>query len=207
MRRLLAIGLFAVLLGAAPVAVWARGENPVAALVERIQPGQSSRFIFELADQQSPEDFFELDSRAGKVVVRGNNYLSVAVGLNWYLKYYAGVHITWNNPHPRLSNIRFPKPKQVERHQTDLLVRYYMNYCTFSYSTAFWDWKRWEQEIDWMALHGVSLPLSLTGSATVWRNTLLELGFSAEQITFELAERCREITAMMQKGQINYLRR
>ena len=139
MRRLLAIGLFAVLLGAAPVAVWARGENPVAALVERIQPGQSSRFIFELADQQSPEDFFELDSRAGKVVVRGNNYLSVAVGLNWYLKYYAGVHITWNNPHPRLSNIRFPKPKQVERHQTDLLVRYYMNYCTFSYSTAFWE--------------------------------------------------------------------
>lgn len=182
MRRLLAIGLFAALLRAAPAAVWARGENPVAALVERIQPGQSSRFIFELADQQSPEDFFELDSRAGKVVIRGNNYLSVAVGLNWYLKYYAGVQITWNNPHPRLSNVRFPKPKTVERHQTDMLVRYYMNYCTFSYSTAFWDWKRWEQEIDWMALHGVSLPLSLTGSATVWRNTLLELGASPEQI-------------------------
>lgn len=37
------------------------------------------------------------------------------------------------------------------------------------------------------------------GQLTSW------VGFSAEQITFELAERCREITAMMQKGQINYL--
>lgn len=163
-------------------ALGAGTRNPVAALVERIQPGQSSRFVFELAEQQSPTDFFELGSRGGKILVQGNNYTSIAVGLNWYLKYYAGVQVTWNNPRPRLSNVRFPKPKQGERHETDMLVRYYMNYCTFSYSTAFWDWERWEQEIDWMALHGITTPLSLTGTATVWRNTLLELGFTPEQI-------------------------
>lgn len=165
-----------------PVFAAGRGLNPVAALVERIQPGQSSRFVFELDEQQSPTDFFELGSRGGKVLIKGNNYLSIAAGLNWYLKYYAGVQIAWNNPRPRLSNIRFPKPKQRERHTTDMLVRYYMNYCTFSYSAPFWDWERWEQEIDWMALHGVNMPLSLTGAATVWRNTLLELGVGKEQI-------------------------
>ena len=180
MRRLLTL-LFMLLIGL-PLSAHAKADNPVAALVDRIQPGQSSRFIFELTDQQSPEDFFELDTKRGKVLIRGNNYLSIAVGLNWYLKYYAGIQISWNNPHPRLSNVRLPKPKQPERHSTDMLVRYYMNYCTFSYSTAFWDWKRWEQEIDWMALHGITLPLSLTGTATVWRNTLQELGFNQEQI-------------------------
>lgn len=157
-------------------------KNPVAALVDRIQPGQSARFVFELADQQSPEDFFELDSRGRRIVIRGNNYVSIAAGLNWYLKYYAGVQVTWNNPRPRLSTVKFPRPRQVERHATDMLVRYYLNYCTFSYSTAFWEWERWEQEIDWMALHGINLPLSLTGTATVWRNTLRELGFEQEQI-------------------------
>lgn len=160
----------------------AKALNPASQLVERIQPGQSSRFIFELAEQQSPKDFFELDSKGSKIVIRGNNYISIATGLNWYLKYYAGIQITWNNPKPRLSNIKLPKPKSVERHSTDMLVRYYMNYCTFSYSTAFWDWSRWEQEIDWMALHGINLPLSLTGAATVWRNTLLALGFDKTQI-------------------------
>lgn len=181
MRRLPVI-LLLLILGTLPfAALGSKAKDPVSALVERIQPGQSSRFIFELAEQQSPEDFFELDTKGGKIVIRGNNYISIAAGLNWYLKYYAGVQVTWNNPHPRLSNLKFPKPKTVERHTTDMLVRYYLNYCTFSYTTAFWGWERWEQEIDWMALHGINLPLSLTGAATVWRNTLRDLGFDKEQ--------------------------
>lgn len=32
-----------------------------------------------------------------------------------------------------------------------------------SYSMAYWDWDRWEAEIDWMALHGINLPLAFTG--------------------------------------------
>lgn len=179
MRRILSTLLLLIL--GAPLAAFGKADNPVAALVDRLQPGQSSRFIFELAEQQSPDDFFELDSKGNKIVVRGNNYISVAAGLNWYLKYYAGVQVAWNNPHPRLSNLKFPKPKAAERHTTDMLVRYYMNYCTFSYSAAFWNWERWEREIDWMALHGINLPLSLTGAATVWRNTLRDLGFDKEQ--------------------------
>jgi alpha-N-acetylglucosaminidase len=47
---------------------------------------------------------------------------------------------------------------------------------------AFWDWKRWEQEIDWMALHGVNLPLAIVGEECVWRNMLLKLGYSEEEI-------------------------
>ena len=38
-----------------------------------------------------------------------------------------------------------------------------MNVCTVSYSSSFWDWNRWEKEIDWMALNGVNMPLSFTG--------------------------------------------
>jgi alpha-N-acetylglucosaminidase len=31
--------------------------------------------------------------------------------------------------------------------------RYYMNVCTVSYSSAWWDWARWEREIDWYPFH------------------------------------------------------
>ncbi len=31
-------------------------------------------------------------------------------------------------------------------------------------SYAWWDWERWEREIDWMALNGINLPLAFTGS-------------------------------------------
>lgn len=54
--------------------------------------------------------------------------------------------------------------------------RYYLNYCTYSYSMAFWDWERWEKEIDWMAMHGINMPLSITGMEVVWYNLLKRLG-------------------------------
>jgi hypothetical protein len=28
---------------------------------------------------------------------------------------------------------------------------------------TFWNWSRWEQEIDWMALHGINFPLAFEG--------------------------------------------
>jgi alpha-N-acetylglucosaminidase len=36
-------------------------------------------------------------------------------------------------------------------------------------SFAWWDWKRWEKEIDWMALQGVNLPLAFTGQEAIWQ--------------------------------------
>ncbi|KAK8942885.1 hypothetical protein KSP39_PZI008967 [Platanthera zijinensis] len=37
------------------------------------------------------------------------------------------------------------------------------------YSFVWWDWKRWEKEIDWMALQGVNLPLAFTGQEAIWQ--------------------------------------
>lgn len=155
-------------------------KNPVAELVDRLDKGASSKFSFEVVDPTAEEDYFELSTRGSKIVVRGNNWISVAVGLNWYLKYHAGVHVAWNNPHPKLNNL--PKVSGVVRQSTDKLMRYYLNYCTVSYSMAFWDWERWQQEIDWMALHGINMPLAVVGTSTVWRNTMLRLGYTADEI-------------------------
>lgn len=38
------------------------------------------------------------------------------------------------------------------------------------------------KELDWMALHGINLPLAAVGHECVWRNLLLRLGFSKQQI-------------------------
>lgn len=152
--------------------------NPVDRLIERIAPGASSKFKTEL--QPAETDFFELDQQGQRVVIRANNYVSMATGLNWYLKYYAGVHLCWNNMRAVLPDV-LPPVKQKERRETDLHYRYDFNYCTYSYSMAFWDWERWEQEIDWMALHGVNMPLAITGMEVVWRNVLRQLGYNREE--------------------------
>ena len=153
--------------------------SPVTGLLERIDKGASSKFVIERVS--SPLDFFELDQKGKKVVVRGNNYVSIATGINWYLKYYAGVHLSWNGMQADLPEV-LPAVLQKERHETNLKHRYDFNYCTHSYSMAFWDWKRWEQEIDWMAMHGINMPLSIVGTGTVWRNVLLRLGYTRDEV-------------------------
>ena len=158
--------------------------SPITGLLERIDKGASRKFVIERL--KGEKDFFELDQKGNKVVVRGNNYVSIATGINWYLKYYAGINLSWNGMQADLPEVLPPVLKK-ERHETDLKLRYDFNYCTFSYSMAFWDWKRWEQEIDWMALHGINLPLALVGTDVVWKNVLEELGYTREEINAFIA--------------------
>ena len=171
MRKLLTI--VAILLS---MQVWS---NPVDDLLERIEKGASAKFKIERVKSQ--KDFFELDQQGRRVVVRGNTWVNIASGVNWYLKYYASIHLSWNQMQAKLPVV-LPAVKQRERHETDLSQRYAFNYCTFSYSMAFWDWKRWEQEIDWLALHGVNLPLAIVGEECVWRHMLLRLGYTEQEV-------------------------
>ena len=155
--------------------------SPVDSLAARVTEGTSAgRILFR--EVSSAQDFFEISSDPqGRVVIQGNNTVSMAVGLNWYLKYVAGIHISWNNlTQPLPDNL--PLPDGAIRRQASVPHRYYLNYCTFSYSMAFWDEDRWMKEIDWMALHGINMPLSLTGAETVWRNLLRKLGYSDEEV-------------------------
>lgn len=158
----------------------ASAASPVRGLLERIAPGSSGKFIIEQVASDG-EDFFELDQQDSKVVIRGNNPVSIATGLNWYLKYHAGIHLSWNNMTARLPDT-LPPVGRKERRNTKTVYRYDFNYCTFSYTMAFWDWKRWEQEIDWMALHGINLALALVGTDAAWRNVLFKLGYSKEEV-------------------------
>lgn len=71
----------------------AEDDAAVRALARRIIPEQEARFRFErLADTT---DCFELESRGGKIIVRGNDANSIAVGLNHYLKNYCLTTVSW----------------------------------------------------------------------------------------------------------------
>ena len=167
--------------------------NPVDDILERIDKGASRKFQTILV--KSDKDFFEIDQANDKhanksnespahfspIIIRGNTWVNIAVGVNWYLKHYAGIHISWNNMTAKIPT-HLPRVTKKERHETDLKLRYDFNYCTFSYSMAFWDWNRWQKEIDWMALHGINMPLAIVGEECVWRNMLLKLGYTEEEV-------------------------
>ena len=83
--------------------------------------------------------------------------------------------------HAEESNLKrlassLPVVKEKIRVNATLPLRYYLNYCTYSYSMAFWDWTQWEDEIDRMAMQGINMPLvAVIGQYAVWQNTLRRL--------------------------------
>lgn len=158
----------------------------VTSLIERILPGTSDRFSI-LIDSTAKESFFVIGQNSnGQIVIKADCPVSAATGLNWYLKYYAGIHLSWNCMQADLPE-ELPPVTVPEQHIAASQVRYYLNYCTFSYSMAFWDWDRWEQELDWMALHGINLCLALTGADAIWLNVMRRLGYTAQEASLFIA--------------------
>ena len=61
-------------------------------------------------------------------------------------------------------------------------LRYFLNVCTFGYTTPYWDWERWEKEIDRMALYGVNMPLATVASEAIAERVWLRMGLNKEEI-------------------------
>jgi len=157
-------------------------------LLQRRLPEHANHFVFEYmppvvdSDTQKPQDVFEIKSHAdGKIVIRGNNGISLASGLHWYLKHYANCHITWRSQQMTLPET-LPQVSDTVRIVTPYEYRYYFNYCAFSYTMAYWDWNDWERMIDLLAMFGVNAPLAVTGQEGVWQNVAEKIGLSEEQL-------------------------
>ena len=155
--------------------------TPANDLIKRILKEKATSFKTEIIPQENGKDVFEIEAKAAKIVLRGSNPLSVTSALNHYLKNIAHCSITWNGTNLNLPN-PLPLPKNLIKKVTPYEYRYYLNYCTFNYTMSWWDWERWEKEIDWMALNGINMPLALTGQNAVWSRVYKELGFTDKDL-------------------------
>lgn len=154
----------------------------VRSLAQRIAPALAPELEFELIPPAGGSDVFELESRVGKVVLRGNNGVAMASALNRYLEDFAQGEISWNCgdqvavPHPAPPVPR--KLRVVSPHQ----FRYAYNYCTHGYTMAWWDWPQWERELDFLALKGVNLALIIEGQEQVWIDALKPFGYATAEV-------------------------
>jgi alpha-N-acetylglucosaminidase len=184
MRRTNKVLFFLLFLGiAGPIhSAYAQSEiNASIALIKRVLPNHAADFRIESLPRENDLDAFEIESGDGKIILRGNNGVSIASALYYYLNEYAHCQITWNG-----TNLSLPKqlpqvPTKIHKN-TAYAYRYYLNYCTFNYSMSWWDWSRWQKEIDWMALHGINMPLAITGEEYTWNIVYREMGFSNDDL-------------------------
>ena len=155
-------------------------ERAAVALASRVMGAQAAAVVFEQTD--GPEDTYEISRKGSKVLIRGNNANSMAVGLNRYLQEYCLANVNWYDYNPVELPETLPEVTECVKASAEVPKRFFLNYCTFGYTMPWWNWKQWERFIDWMALNGVNMPLAITGQEAVWQKVWRKYGLSDEQI-------------------------
>ena len=149
-------------------------------LINRVIPEFSSQIKLERINDTV--DRYEFETKGNKLVIRGNNANSMAVGLNRYLKYYCHAEFPWFMEEALEMPTELPKVPAKVSETARVPERFFLNYCTFGYTMPWWSWEQWEHFIDWMALNGINLPLAITGQESVWYEVWSELGLTDEEI-------------------------
>ena len=183
-KRIFQITFFAAAFGIVACARSAETATVSAAqnLIHRWLPKQARQFVAEQIASDDGRDVFEIESRDNKIILRGNNGVSIASALNRYLKEFCQCDISWDCGDQLALPKKLPAVPEKIRIVSPHKFRFAFNYCTHGYTMAWWDWPRWEHELDFLALSGVNLALIIEGQEQVWINTLKQFGYTDAEV-------------------------
>ena len=151
-------------------------------LIERIIPGKSENFILETIPPVNNQEVFELESVNGKIVLRGSSTLAMTRAFNWYLNHFCHTSVSWYKEEPIDTLSVLPQVTEKIIRLSRFENRFFLNYCTFGYTTLWWQWDDWERFIDWMALNGINMPLAITGQEYIWQKVWRKFGLTDQEI-------------------------
>ena len=149
-------------------------------LIDRILPGKSPQFALEYLSSDTGR--FELENKGATIVIKGTDNLSLAKGFNYYLNNYCNISVGWYAADTVIAPKQLPMITTPVKEECRFQNRFFLNYCTFGYTTLWWKWADWERFIDWMALNGINMPLSITGQEYIWQRVWRQFGMTDEQI-------------------------
>lgn len=158
--------------------VWHQAETAAMDVLQRtLGNDNASRFILQFKEAKTL-DRYKINVKDNKVIITGNSPIALTRGAYDYLKNATHSIISWSG-----NNINIPDtlPDYKNEVQSPFKYRYYLNVVTHGYTTPYWDWERWEKEIDWMAMHGMNMPLIAGAHEAILLRTFKKLGLTEEE--------------------------
>ena len=155
--------------------------RPAAEVLRRLMPAAAGQFELRTLSSADDRERFRVSGVAGRIRVEGTSASAVLFGVNWYLKYTAGVQISPEGD--RLgARSHFPLPAAPIERAAIYPWRYALNENVDGYTTAYWDWPRWQREIDVLALSGINVLLVERGMDMVLYRTFRDFGYTDQEL-------------------------
>ena len=127
-------------------------------VIERAFGKVPANVEFSMLEKPDSLDTYALSVKGGVLTVEGTSTIALCKGFYDYILENGYGISSWTG-----DRLEFPSDlKDMERKSvtSPFCDRLYYNVCTYGYTTPFWGWDEWEKEIDWIALHGFSMPLA-----------------------------------------------
>lgn len=120
---------------------------------------------------------FAIGGSPGHVVLSGTDGPALTGGFNWWLKYTAGGHVSWQYNQLGLP-ATLPAPASPVTVSTPYRIRMYGNPTWAGYTSPYWDWDRWQQEIDYFAVSSYTHVTVSHGIELLYYKLLRDYGYS-----------------------------
>ncbi len=163
-----------------PTLVWGQSAKDAQEVIERFAGRNVPVELSLTLDKENGCDVYETSVEGGRLSIKGSSGVALCRGFYSYLKAQEAGICSWSGNRVELPGIL--PDKQVERVVSPFQHHYYFNVVTYGYTMPYWDWERWEQEIDWMALHGIDMPLALVAYEAIISRVWKKMGLTDEEI-------------------------
>ena len=154
--------------------------HPAEGVLHRLLPAQAAQIELATLPSADGRERFRISAANGRIRVAGSTPSALLFGVNWYLKYVAKMQVSTNGI--RLGNGTLPLPNRTIEQDTPYRYRYALNQNTDGYSSPYWDWPRWEHEIDVLALSGINAMIVERGMDSVLYDTFRDFGYTDQEM-------------------------
>lgn len=156
--------------------------SPAQDVLNRLMPGLAPQFHLTLTTAAGNQDAFRISGTAGHIEVEASTIPTLLYGVNWYLKYVVHLQVSTNGLQLGAPGLELPAPPAPIERAALYPWRYALNENVDGYSAPYWDQKRWQREIDILALSGINAVLIERGTDLVLYQTFRDAGYSDEAI-------------------------
>lgn len=167
-------------LAATALPVCAFAQDMARSVIERFAGKELPIDLSINLSKENGHDVYATSVAGGKLKIEGSSEIALCRGFYDFVRSNGLGIASWSG-----NRLVWPaKLKQQSRKQVVAPFNdyYYLNVVTFGYSAPYWDWERWQKEIDWMALHGIDMPLALVGQEAISKRVWKKLGLTDEEI-------------------------
>ena len=154
--------------------------TPARQVIERMTGTTAANINFEVLPQHEDKDGYGVSCSNGKLTLKGSSATAFTYAFYRYAKQACHKMASWSG-----STLHLPDQfaeSDIPVTYSPYQFRYFLNVCTFGYTTPYWEGKRWEKEIDLMALHGINMPLANVATEAIAERVWKKMGLTDEDI-------------------------